>query len=89
LSVQVALDSLETPAGTVDNALGGAATYGSVAASLFAPVHLVGVVGDDFPREHIAFLQGRNIDLAGLQVIEGWQNFSAGKATIWLTSTRP
>ena len=71
----VALDSLETPSGTAENALGGAATYGSVAASLFAPVHLVGVVGDDFPDEHLDFLKARNIDLAGLQVIEGGKTF--------------
>jgi sugar/nucleoside kinase (ribokinase family) len=71
----VALDSIETPAGLVDNALGGAATYGSIAASLFAPVHLVGVVGEDFPAEHIEMLKARNIDLAGLQVIEGGKTF--------------
>ncbi|HEX8833034.1 MAG TPA: PfkB family carbohydrate kinase [Abditibacteriaceae bacterium] len=71
----VALDSIETPAGQIDNALGGAATYGSVAASLFAPVHLVGVVGEDFPTEHIDFLKSRNIDLAGLQIIEGGKTF--------------
>lgn len=71
----VALDSLETPSGVVENALGGAATYGSVAASLFAPVHLVGVVGDDFPDEHLEFLKNRNIDLAGLQVVEGGKTF--------------
>ena len=71
----VALDSIETPAGQIDNALGGAATYGSVAASLFAPIHLVGVVGEDFPAEHIEFLKSRNIDLAGLQVVEGGSTF--------------
>jgi sugar/nucleoside kinase (ribokinase family) len=71
----VALDSIQTPIGEIDNALGGAATYGSVAASLFAPVHLVGVVGEDFPKEHIEFLKGRGIDLAGLQIIEGGDTF--------------
>ncbi len=71
----VALDSIETPAGTVDNALGGAATYGSIAASLFAPVHLVGVVGEDFPTQHIEFLKGRNIDLTGLQIVPGGATF--------------
>jgi sugar/nucleoside kinase (ribokinase family) len=71
----VALDSIETPQGQIDNALGGAATYGSVAASLFAPVRLVGVVGEDFPQEHLEFLKGRSIDLAGLQVIEGGDTF--------------
>lgn len=71
----VALDSVETPAGRVDNALGGAATYGAVAASLFCPVHLVGVVGEDFPQEHLDFLKSRGIDLAGLQIVEGGQTF--------------
>lgn len=71
----VALDSVETPAGRVENALGGAATYGAVAASLFGPVQLVGVVGADFPTEHLDFLRGRGIDLAGLQIIEGGQTF--------------
>lgn len=65
----VALDSVETPTGRVDNALGGAATYGAVAASLFAPVHLVGVVGSDFPEEHLQFLRSRGIDLGGLQIV--------------------
>ena len=71
----VALDSLETPAGIVENALGGAATYGATAASLFAPVHLVGVVGDDFPSEHLEFLKSRKIDLAGLQIVDGGKTF--------------
>src|SRR5687768_16628792 len=71
----VALDSIETPVGTIDNALGGAATYGSVAASLFAPVHLVGVVGEDFSQEHLDFLKSRGIDLAGLQIVEGGDTF--------------
>ena len=71
----VALDSVETPAGTVENALGGAATYGSVACSLFAPVQLVGVVGEDFPSQHVEFLESRGVDLAGLQRIEGGKTF--------------
>ena len=71
----VALDSIETPAGTVDNALGGAATYGAAAASLFCPVQLVGVVGDDFPVEHTQWLESRDIGLEGLQRIEGGKTF--------------
>ena len=59
----------------VDNALGGAATYGSIAATLFAPVHLVGVVGEDFPTQHIDFLKARNIDLEGLQIVPGGATF--------------
>ena len=71
----VALDSVETPSGHVENALGGAATYAATATSLFAPVRLVGVVGDDFPTQHKQFLQERGVDLSGLQSIEGGKTF--------------
>ena len=46
----VALDTVETPFGKVDEALGGSATFFSSAACFFTPVRLVAVVGDDFPR---------------------------------------
>lgn len=71
----VALDSVETPSGKAERALGGAATYSSVAASFFAPVRIVGVVGDDFPQEHLDFLASRNIDTQGLQVVKGGKTF--------------
>ena len=68
----VALDSVETPFGKVENALGGSATYFSVAASFFTKgIKLVGIVGDDFPQEHIDFLRGRGIDTAGLERVSG------------------
>ena len=71
----MALDSVRTPTGEVKDALGGAADYSSVAASFFAPVQLVGVVGDDFPAEHLDFLKGRGIDLAGVETIPGGKTF--------------
>ena len=71
----VALDSVQTPSGKAERALGGAATYSSVAASFFSPVRIVGVVGDDFPQEHIAFLTSRGIDTQGLQVVDGGKTF--------------
>ena len=67
----VALDSVETPSGKVQRALGGAAVYSSVAASFFSPVRMVGVVGEDFPKEHLDFLASRGIDTRGLQVVPG------------------
>jgi sugar/nucleoside kinase (ribokinase family) len=67
----VAFDSVKTPLGEVDNVLGGAAVYSSTAASFFSPVQLVGVVGQDFPEEHLQFLRSRGVDLAGLQVQPG------------------
>jgi sugar/nucleoside kinase (ribokinase family) len=67
----VAFDTVETPFGRGENVLGGSATYFSTSASFFTDVSLVAVVGDDFPEEHVTFLQSRNIDTAGLQRIPG------------------
>lgn len=67
----IALDTIETPYGRIEEALGGSATYFSLAASLLTDVRLVGVVGEDFPAEHVAMLEGRRINTAGLQVKEG------------------
>ncbi|MCX6142734.1 MAG: PfkB family carbohydrate kinase [Ignavibacteriales bacterium] len=75
----VAFDSVETPFGSVKEALGGSAIYISVAASYFtAPVRFVAVVGGDFPKEHIRFLEERNIDLDGLQIVQEGKTFRWG-----------
>ncbi len=52
----MALDSVETPFGKVENILGGSASYFSLAASNFTDVNVVAVVGNDFPEEHIQLL---------------------------------
>lgn len=67
----VALDSVKTPFGNADNALGGSATYFSTSASYFTDVRLVAVIGEDFPREHIQFLKSKNIDTSGLEIQKG------------------
>jgi sugar/nucleoside kinase (ribokinase family) len=67
----VALDSVATPFGKAQDALGGSATYFSTAASFFAEVRLVAVVGEDFPQAHVDFLQSRRVDLQGLQRVKG------------------
>jgi sugar/nucleoside kinase (ribokinase family) len=67
----VAYDSVRTPFGEMQEALGGSASYASVAASFFAPVRLVAVVGEDFADQHVAQLARRDIDLAGLQRARG------------------
>ncbi|HEX8431270.1 MAG TPA: PfkB family carbohydrate kinase, partial [Longimicrobium sp.] len=67
----VALDTVETPFGRAEDALGGSATFFAAAASLFAPVQLVGVVGDDYPTGELAFLAERGVDLAGLEKAPG------------------
>jgi sugar/nucleoside kinase (ribokinase family) len=67
----LALDTIETQSSRHEEVLGGAACYASFAASFFAPVRLVGVVGSDFPLDHEALLRSRNIDLAGLERVFG------------------
>ena len=67
----VAFDSIKTPFGVADEVLGGSACYFSTSASFFTDVNLVAVVGDDFPQEHIDFLQSRNVNLDGLQKSPG------------------
>ncbi len=67
----VALDRIETPFGRVDEIIGGAAVHFSAAASLLAPVQLVGVIGEDYPMEQLDFLRSRGVDLAGLERREG------------------
>jgi sugar/nucleoside kinase (ribokinase family) len=67
----VALDTVETPKGRADDVLGGAALYFSLAASFFAPVRMVGVVGADFPRATLDELRKRDIDLSGVEEAPG------------------
>ena len=67
----LALDTIETQSSRRDEVLGGAACYASFAASFFASVRLVGVVGSDFPAEHEALLRSRKIDLTGLERVAG------------------
>lgn len=75
----VALDSVETPFGRADRVLGGSATFFSAAASLFAPVRIVGVVGDDYPVERLDFLADRGADLDGIERAAGESFFWSGR----------
>jgi sugar/nucleoside kinase (ribokinase family) len=75
----VAFDGLESPYGKVDRTLGGAATYFSVAASFFTPVHLVAIVGDDFSETDAKIFRDRRIDCEGLERVTGKSFFWAGK----------
>ncbi len=75
----VAFDGLESPYGKVERTLGGAATYFSVAASFFTPVHLVAIVGDDFTDLDAKVFHGRKIDCEGLERTAGKTFFWAGR----------
>lgn len=72
----VAFDAIETPFGKTDKILGGAATYiGLSAGQYLNNMNLVSVVGDDFPREHMALLSSRGVNLDGLQIKKGGKSF--------------
>jgi sugar/nucleoside kinase (ribokinase family) len=67
----VALDSVFTPFGETADAIGGSAVYFSVAASLLAPVRVVGVIGADYPTAELDRLAGRGIDWSGVERASG------------------
>jgi sugar/nucleoside kinase (ribokinase family) len=67
----IAFDDLEMPQGTFEDVLGGAATYSALAASVLAPVRVVGVVGDDFPARHLDLLRARGVDTEGVERVPG------------------
>ena len=67
----VAFDNVETPFGKVQDVIGGSATFFSVAASFFAPVAVVAVVGRDFPNAELDFLRSRGVDTSGIEIAEG------------------
>jgi len=72
----IGIDTVEAPTGKAVDALGGSGTYFACAASLFGPVRLVGVVGDDCPPGFLAPLESNpRIDLAGLEVRPGSRTF--------------
>jgi len=62
----VALDTVETPAGSAREVPGGSALYFAAAASTRAPVAVVGVTGEDFPEEALARLAERGVDVRGI-----------------------
>lgn len=85
----LAYDSIETPAGAVENALGGSATYGGLACQfhlrrmgLDQPVAIVGVVGEDFAEADRSVLSTAGLDLTGLETVKGatfrWEGAYAG-----------
>ncbi len=72
----VAFDAIETPFGKTDKIVGGAGTYISISASYFTNNQkIVSVVGGDFPKETIKYLEDRGIDTEGLQIKENEKTF--------------
>jgi sugar/nucleoside kinase (ribokinase family) len=79
----IGLDTIETPAGKVIDALGGSAVYGALAASYFTQPYAVGVVGSDFPAQHLALLHRHNVNLDGLATVQGETFRWSGKYEYW------
>jgi len=64
----IAIDHVKTPEAEAANLLGGSAAYAALAASFFSrPVALVGIIGHDFPQQHLDMLEGRGISLDGVE----------------------
>ncbi|MFT4176521.1 MAG: PfkB family carbohydrate kinase [Luteolibacter sp.] len=64
----IAIDHVKTPTAEAANLLGGSAAYAALSASYFAkPVHLVGIIGKDFPRPHLDLLESRGITLDAVE----------------------
>ncbi len=68
----IAIDNIKTPTAEGKNLLGGSASFTAIAASYFtSPIHLVGIIGKDFPQEHLDHFEGKSISTAGLERSEG------------------
>ena len=82
----VAFDTIQTPFGKVEKALGGSAAYASFAASFFSKPNVLSIVGRDFPKDYIELLKKHNINLDGLQILgktffwEGFYEFDMNDA---------
>src|SRR5437899_3498491 len=83
----IALDTVKTPVEEHSNLLGGSACYAALGASVFSPVRLVGVVGDDFPESEFQFWRLRKIDSEGVQRVKG-KTFRWSGEYSWDLNTR-
>jgi len=83
-----ALDSIKTPYRENPRLLGGSASHAAVAASFFAPVKLVGIVGEDFPKRYVHLYRRHGIDLEGLQMASGKTFHWAGEYEINMNNRR-
>ncbi len=79
VSGTIAIDDIKTPTTSHKNLLGGSACYAAISASFFAPTVLQGIVGKDFPTEHIETLRKHGIDLESVEFSEGKTFFWSGE----------
>lgn len=66
-----ALDTVKTPSGVRKKMLGGSAVHFAMSSRLFTEVHLVAIIGRDFPPAYVRFLKRRGIILDSLLMADG------------------
>jgi sugar/nucleoside kinase (ribokinase family) len=72
----VAYDAIETPFGKTGKILGGCATYIGLAASHFnTECGLISIIGSDFEEEHLNLLKEKNLNLEGVEQLQGEKTF--------------
>lgn len=68
----IAIDHVKTPDAEAGDLLGGSAAYAALSAALLgADVHLVGIVGHDYPKKHLEMLRGQGVSLDGIEHSDG------------------
>lgn len=67
----LAFDTIQTPAGKAESVLGGSGNFFAIAASFYAAVEMVGVIGEDYPKSHLEWLSSRKIDISGIEIARG------------------
>ena len=83
-----ALDSIKTPYAENPRLLGGSASHAAVAASFFAKPHLVGAVGEDFPRKYINLYRKHGLCIDGLEHLPGQTFHWSGEYEINMNNRR-
>ena len=83
-----ALDSIKTPYAENPRLLGGAASHAAVAASFFAKAHLVGAVGEDFPRKYLNLYRKHGLCLEGLDQLPGQTFHWSGEYEVNMNNRR-
>lgn len=67
----IAIDTIEIGTERYKDLLGGSTTYATIAAGRFSDVHVVGVIGNDFPQEGYDIYRKYAMDLTDLEVVAG------------------
>lgn len=71
----MALDTTRTPFRVEERILGGAATFASLSAGMFAKTGMVAVIGDDMPPAHVEAVRSKGVDTKGVVTVSGGKCF--------------